>query len=212
MRNILFIIVLIISQVLFSQEKKLGDGQSIEIRKTKIEKGNIKSSSDEKIKVLIVKFLITSSNKEPVDINAFSLLDIENKIRYRLIRYQSHKGKSIAGFKHSNDSYLKTEILNDNGKPYKLLPKYDPTIKDSFDNYNMEGFINCEMPLDFGLNIKYSASELFSEKRHLKSVVYFPECKWDIFNGQFQFPVNMKRKKPILELYYKKKMISKINY
>lgn len=212
MRNKLLLIILIISQVTFSQKKILSNGQSIEIRKTKMGEGNIKSPSNEKVKVLIIKFLISSLNKNPVDINAFSLLDVENKIRYRLIRYQSHKGKSIVGFKHSDESYLKTEILNNKGKPYKLLPKYDPNIKDSFGNFNIEGFTNCEIPLNFGINKKYSTNELFSKKRYLKSVVYFPESKWKMFNGQFQFPVIFKSKKPKLELYYKKKMISKISY
>jgi hypothetical protein len=206
------LLILLISKLVLSQNITLDEGQSLNIKKIKITNSNIKSDSKNDCKVLIFQCVITSRNKTNVDINAFSLLDIENKIRYRLIRYESWKGKSSIGFGHSSESYLKNEILDKNGNPYKLLPKYDPSIKDSFEDYNFDGFTNCEIPLDFGSNRRHSYTELFSKNKRLVSVVYFPESKWSKFFSQLQFPIIIKEKKPVLEIYYKKKMISKIEY
>jgi len=212
MKKIFFLLILLVSELTFSQTITLDEGQTLKVKKTKIVGVNTKSSLKENTKVLIFECVITSNTKIPVDINAFSLLDIENKIRYRLIRYESWKGKSSVGFGHSNESYLKTEILDKNGKPYKLLPKYDPSKKDSFNEYDIDGFNNCEIPLDFGSNKRHSFNELFDKNKRLVSVVYFPVSKWDKFFSQLQFPILIKGNKPKLELYYKKKMIYKIKY
>lgn len=211
MKKIVSLFILIVSQLIFSQKIMLDEGQYIEIRKKSIKIGK-KISSCKEYKSLIFTSLINSTNNKPVDINAFSLLDVENKIRYRPIKYESHGGKSVVGFQHSSESYLKDKIVDKNGKPYKLLPKYDPTVTDSFEEFNFEGFTNCETPLDFGSNRRHSVSELFSENHRLVSVVYFPESKWDIFNCQFQFSIFIEGKTPKLEFYYKKKMISEIEY
>ncbi|GAA3583569.1 hypothetical protein [Snuella lapsa] len=208
----LFLLILLVSQLTFSQTITIDEGQTLKIKKVKIADGNIKSDSKENTKVLIFQCVIKSNVKKSVDINAFSLLDVENKIRYRLIRFESWKGKSSIGFGHSTESYLKTEILDKNGNPYELLPKYDPSKKDSFYDYNFDGFTNCEIPLDFGSNKRHAFNELLSKNKRLVSVVYFPESKWDEFFSQLQFPILIKEKKPKLELCYKKKVIYKIEY
>ncbi|MEP1489477.1 MAG: hypothetical protein ABJU54_02900 [Gilvibacter sp.] len=208
MKKTLLFLIILISQLIFSQKIALSDNQNLEIKKIR----NIKSDSKKKTKVIIIQCVITSLNNTPVDINAFSLLDTENKVRYRLLRYYSWKGKSSIGFGHSSVSYLKDEILDKKGKPFKLLPKYDPSIKDSFEDYSFDGYKNCEIPLDFGSNKRHSVNELFSSKRRLVSVIYFPESKWKKFFSSLQFPVVIKDKEPKLEFYYKKKMISKIKY
>ncbi|GAA3560498.1 hypothetical protein GCM10022395_09100 [Snuella lapsa] len=205
-----------LSQAIYSQTVNLDSIHTLEIKKIEINNGLRtrvnRSSKKENDKIISIKCIIRSNDKDSIDINAFSLIDTENKVRYRLSDYQAHKGRSVIGFGHTHESYLKSKLVDKKGKPYKLLPKYDPSKKDSFNTFKFEGYENCETRTYFGTNRRHSANDLFEKQKRLISVVYYPHSKpkWEQFVCFLSFPCLNSDNQPKLELYYGNKFISKI--
>lgn len=153
-----------------TSEVIIKDSLSITFLKTKktSKKGNARSRvkvKGKESKRILTRCKIKALYNQPVDINAFSLLDTVNKLRYRINEYIGYKGFSMMGSGYTNKMYLKTEMLDKKGKPYVGIPKFDATITDSFADFVFEGYTNIEVPLNFGSNRSLSAAELFDKKK-----------------------------------------------
>lgn len=164
---------------------------------------NINSSTrlhDDRISKLFIVFKVKSDNDDlVVDSNAFSLVDTANKLRYRTIEYRAWNGL-YSSANMNNEQILKTEIMKKNGKPYVNLPKYDPSVKDNFVNYSIEGYQDISFPIRFG-----------TKRKPLKSVIYFPPVKSKNFRGRIYFLYVSNQKKAHLEFYYKNTKIADVD-
>jgi len=197
------------------QEIKISDRISLTIENISVDKGRggviDKDDRQKGTRLLIIKCLITSPSKNPLDVNSFSLLDTANKKRYRLVGYSAFKGTSTVGFGATFESYLKEEFLNKRGKQYRELPKYDPSVKDSFGDFDFEGYENVEIPIEF--DIYYDKLNAYFANGKFTSVVYYPPTsKWKKFLSFLRFPLLQSENNPVFELYYGNKLISKIDY
>lgn len=205
MKKIYIIIsLLIIQQSTLSQEIILGDSLSIELKKTKTvsKTFNVRSSTKVKsddLEKILTRCKIIALNENPVDINAFSLLDTENKIRYRISEFIGYKAISVMGSGLSSEMFLTKPILNKKGKPYPQLPKYDKSVKDSFKSYSFDGYENVEVPINFG-----------TKKKKALSPVYYKPVTMKQFTAEIYFVVLGNLKTPMLELYYGKKRMFEI--
>ena len=95
-KKILIIFILTLIQQGYSQKVTLGDSLSIELKKSKkvSKRFNVRSSTKVKsndLKKILTRCKVISLNENPVDINAFSLLDTKNKLRYRISEYIGYK-------------------------------------------------------------------------------------------------------------------------
>ena len=159
----------------------------------------LKVTSDDLRKVM-VKAKIKSSSDNKAKLSAFSLLDTKNKIRYRLADY-----KGYTGFIGEPEliPFRKTRLYNDKGKELDgyWLPDYDESEKDYFDDYNIDGYKNLEININFGT----------SEKPN-PSIVYFGETDYDDFTAELYFAILIENKDSDYELYYKDEKISDIKF
>ncbi|WP_432411391.1 hypothetical protein [Rasiella sp. SM2506] len=164
---------------------------------------NVRQSNEvnsDKLTKRMFRVKIESLNEKPVDINAFSLVDTKNKVRYRVGDYIGYKGISIGGSGVHSSKYLKTELLNKRGKPLIPYPKYDENIEDTFTNYDFEGYHNIE----FETNFK-------TRKKPKLSIVYYGPTTMKKFTADLYFiTINELDSSAELELYYKKEKINDI--
>jgi len=180
-------------KIVFKKSKKISNSYLLT---------NVKLKSRELIRIM-VRCDLKGIYKQGVDINPFSLLDTENKLRYRIAEYFGYK-KGVSLFTHGDlgRTYLKREILNKKGKQYKFLPKYDESIPDSFNDFVFEGYTNIEIPTNYGS----------SKNNKFVSVKYYRKSKKSRFRSDLQFAIFINKKKPKLKLYYGNKFISDIYY
>ena len=214
MKFILFL--LLVSSTITGQEVILGDSIKIKIKKYKLRrtKGviidvNKNKAKKKNRKKLYVYCLIESLNNKKVKIDAFTLVDETNKLRYRAIDFIGSKGRSWAGTNFQNDSYLKTEILDSKGKSFTSLPNYDSTKKDFFYDYSIKGYENVEVPIFFGQNNQQNFADMFKKKKYLSSVVYFSEAKYETFLASFYFPITVNKNIEYV-FYYGDKPLTKL--
>jgi hypothetical protein len=200
----------------YAQTITLGDSIRIKIKKIKVKRATGVQINDSKRRIkkskqkeLYVYCLIESLNGKKVKIDAFSLVDKTNKLRFRTSSFMGSKGKSWVGTNFQSERYLKTEILNSKGKTYSAIPKYDPTKKDHFYDFNLEGYTNIETFLYFGRNNQQGFTDMFKKTKHLRSVVYYSDAKYDTFLGRFYFPYEVDERIEY-HLYYGKKSVTKI--
>ncbi|OQD42780.1 hypothetical protein BUL40_09695 [Croceivirga radicis] len=96
-------------------------------------------------KRVMVRCKIIPSNNQ-MDINSFSLIDSINKLRYRLSdisAYYVYGGPKI-------NQYLIEKPYNKKGEEIEVsYAKYDPSIKDSFLDYEFKGYKICESKFPF---------------------------------------------------------------
>lgn len=203
MNKILLFLFLFQIQCLVSQEITIKDSLNIEFLKTKKTSKKFNTRSNVKVKGNEVKRILTRCKvkalyDQPVDINAFSLVDTINKLRYRINEYIGYQGVSIMGSGYTSKMYLKKRLVNKNGKPYKGIPKYDKSVTDSFNDFDFEGYNNIEVPINFGL-------------KDATSVVYYSPTKMNQFTAEIYFIVHNTFPETHLELYYGNQLISKID-
>lgn len=205
--KILIILILITGfQTVKSQTITINDSLEIEFKKIKtISNSYLHSNVKMKKRKDLIRILVSCDLKalyeQSVDINAFSLLDTENKFRYRIATYFGYK-KGLSLFTHGDlgKPYLKKEVLNKRGKQYKFLPPYDESIPDSFDKFQFEGYTNIETPMRY---YNLVSGEVIS-------VEYYSSSKKPKFRAEMQFPILINERKPNLELYYGKKLIAEV--
>src|SRR5690554_4113051 len=202
MNKILLCFFIIHMQFSFAQEVIINDSLSIEFLKTKKTSKKFNTRSNVKVKGNEVKRILTRCKvkalyDQPVDINAFSLVDTINKMRYRINEYIGYKGVSIMGSGYTSKMYLKKNLKDRKGKPYKGIPKYDASIKDSFEDFSIDGYTNVEVPINFGSN--------------RSSVVYYSPTQLDQFKAEIYFIVHNSFPETHLELYYGNQLISEID-
>ncbi|HET8839655.1 MAG TPA: hypothetical protein VFM82_11745 [Flavobacteriaceae bacterium] len=151
---------------------------------------------------ILVRCDLNALFRQPVDINAFSLIDTENKIRYRIVAYFGYKkGISIGSHGDLGKIYLKKEVLNKRGKQYKFLPPFDKSMPDSFEKYYFEGYKTIEVPTRY--------YDIISGE--VISVQYYSPSQKPKFRADLQFIVITNLKEPDLQLYYGKQLVSDID-
>ena len=159
----------------------------------------LKVTSDDLRKVMI-KTKIESKIDNKTKLSAFSLLDIKNKIRYRLADYKGYTG--IIGFPELIP-FRKDRIFKENGKEIDgdWLPPYDISEKDYFNDFDKEGYKNFEFKINFGT----------TEKPKL-STLYFGETSYRKFTAELFFAILVVDTDSDYELYYKDEKISDIKF
>lgn len=159
----------------------------------------LKVTSDDLRKVMI-KTKIESDKENKTKLSAFSLLDTQDKTRYRLADY-----KGYTGFIGNPEliPFRKDKIYNDKGKEINgdFLPPYDESEKDYFNEFDKEGYTNLEMKIDFG-----------TTRSPKLSVVYFGETRHQKFTAALYFAIIEVNKNHTYELYYKDEKISDIQF
>src|SRR5690554_1026705 len=213
MNKILLFLFLFQIQVLVSQEIIIKDSLSITFLKAKETSKKFNTRSHVKVKGNQSKRILTTCKVkalygQPVDINAFSLIDTVNKMRYRINEYIGYQGVSIMGSGYTSKMYLKKNLKDRKGKPYKGIPKYDKSVTDSFEDFIFEGYTNIEVPINFGSKKSHSISP--DNKEDIISTVYYSPTKMNQFTAEIYFIVHNSFPNSHLELYYGKELISEI--
>ena len=156
--------------------------------------------TDDRLKKVMIKTKITSPTDNKTKLSAFSLLDTKNKIRYRLADY---KGYMAFIGEPELIPFRKDKIFNEKGKELNgyWLPEYNESEKDYFYDYNIEGYNNIEIKINFGTNQKPK-----------ESIVYFGETEYDEFTAELFFAILVDYKDLDYELYYKDEKIFDIQF
>jgi hypothetical protein len=184
------------------------DNITIEIKKSKIVDNvsvfgvrQLKVTSDDLQKVMI-KAKITSDNNtiNRTKLSAFSLVDNVNKIRYRLADYKGYT--AFVGYPELIP-FRKSELYDKKGKVvnYSALPPYSNSEKDYFNDYDIDGYSNAEIKINFG-----------SESNPMTSIIYFGQTEYSNFTAELYFAIKKSNKNLSYELYYKNEKISVINF
>ncbi len=206
MRIIFLLSLIFCFQTLRSQTVVINDSLEIEFIKTKSISNSylhssVKMKKTSEAKRILVRCDLKSLVKKPVDINAFSLIDTENKFRYRIASYFGYKkGPSLFTHGDLGRVYLKEEVLNKRGKQYKFLPQYDESMPDSFETFDFEDYTNVEIPMRY---YNVVSGEVIS-------VIYYSPSTKTNFRADLQFVVITNQKPPKLKLYYGNEFISDI--
>ena len=152
------------------------------------------------LRKVMIKTKIVSKIDNKTKLSAFSLLDTKNKIRYRLADYKGYTG--IIGFPELIP-FRKEKLYNENGKEMEsyLLPPFESSEKDYFNEFDIEGYTNFEMKINFG-----------STKNPQLSTLYFGETSYKKFTAELFFAIFVIHKDSDYELYYKDDKISDIKF
>jgi hypothetical protein len=197
------LLTFLISSICYSQYKTK-DGIQIKIKKSKLVDNvslvgirQLKVTSD-KLRKVMVKTKIKSKPDNKTKLSAFSLLDTKNKIRYRLADYKGYA--AIIGFPELIP-FRKTELYDKKGRPIKHGPPFDKSEKDYFNDYNIDGYTNFEIPVNFG-----------TKKNPKLSVLYFGETSFKKFTAELFFAILVQNTHLDYELYYKDEKIADIKF
>lgn len=200
MKRILLLIFLTTS-ICYSQSN-ITDGIQISVNKAKLVDNvsvvgirQLKVTSD-KLRKVMIKTKIKSKLDNKTKLSAFSLLDTKNKIRYRLADYKGYTG--FIGFPELIP-FRKTELFDKKNKPIQYGPPYNKSEKDYFNDYDMEGYKNLEMPINFG-----------TKKSPKLSVIYFGETSYKKFTAELFFALLVENTNLDYELYYADEKIADI--
>lgn len=136
---------------------------------------NVILLSDE-LKTVFVKLRMSTTDEERhyFDINKFSLLEDENKLRIRPMSISYQEFTAYMGFDR-----LSFELLD--FKSFDI--KYKPELKDSFNDFRFEGYSVMEIPMNYGglrkpkNYVSYYKPQKFKSKK-LNFFFSFPrDCK-----------------------------------
>jgi len=192
----LFIISLFFFNFSFGQKATVDNGNiTIEIKKAK--KAPTLFHTQQSVKVrgklrkIMIKTKIKSKNKEDFDVNPISLLDTVNKVRYRLLEFVGYKSFSVGFPTYQGEEFLKTKLVNKRGRPYQSVPSFNPKLKDTFEDYDFEGYENIECEINFG-----------TDKNPLLSVTYYAPITMNSFIADSFFAILDFEKEPVFVLYY----------
>lgn len=132
------------------------------------------------------------------DFNKLSLVDKENKLRYRTI--EVHTKRFVDGLQQPT-LLVKRDISKDDKKGrFPLDIEYNPNIIDNFDKFSITGFENVEIPLNFG-----------SKNDPIISNYYFTPTAITKFKNYIYFSILAISEKSSLELYYGNEKIDDVD-
>jgi len=196
------LITIFFSIMINGQEKKVENGTlSVEFTKAKKISNtfNLNSSSkikSKELKKISIKCKVKSLNKEKIDINKFSLIDRENKLRYRPtdISFQPVMGYLVFG------KLLKNDINYGSAAKFHTGIEYNAEIKDTYLDYSLEGYKDVEIPVIFAVGFG----------KNKKSVIYFQPNNYNSFKALIFFAIIKEAKNPNLEFYYGNEKIADI--
>ena len=192
---IITLLLVFISASLVAQTTIIDDSFSIKYKKAKIPGlldvngyKHVKIKNDSLIEILI-KCRIRTIVDKPIDPNKFSLRDETKKLRYRMSDFSDIR--TVGG--PSTRPLLKTNIYTRPGQTTSLnWPDYDPTIVDSFYDYNVEGYKNIECPVIYG-----------SRKKPRESLIYFTPSTLNDFFTYMYYAIDINSYETSdLDLYY----------
>lgn len=208
MKKLTFIILITIIFTGFLKAQEVSINNNIQIEITKVKKAPTLFHTQQNVKVkgegiekIMIKSRIKVLNKEDMDVNPFSLVDTVNKVRYRMAEFVGYKSFSIGVPTYQGKEILKTELLNKNGKPFKNIPEYDPSIKDTFEDYVFEGYENMAINLNFG-----------TDKNPIVSQIYYAPITMNSFIADAFFAIREFDKAPVFELYYGNEKVANIEW
>ena len=169
MKTRLIILTFLFTQIFYSQTKIQEDNLTIEYEKTKKASQfigavtNVRTKSKEIIQYNIkVRIEMIDNKKRPFDPNKFSLIDHQNKIRFRPID---------VAYTNFTDKWHFIKLIK-NKPEYKSLEKrYKPDIKDTFLDYEFEGITNLTVPIMYEAYDKYKIS--FKNPKRVAHESYF---------------------------------------
>src|SRR5690606_6549382 len=177
MNKILFILCCLSINPIISQESAIPKTRhpKIEILKSKKVSKTLNARAhtiirDKNAKRVMVRCKINPLDGQ-IDINAFSLVDTKNKIRYRLsdvTAYYAFGGPKI-------NRYWKEKPINKKGKEIEVsFAEYNPLIRDTFLDYNFSDYKISEtkFPFSSGQNISNYYGKVES-KRKFTADFYF---------------------------------------
>lgn len=198
MKKILLLIFLITSighsqsnyQISIKKSKLVDNVSMVGIRQLEVK--------SDKLRKAMIKTKIKSDPANKIKLSAFSLLDTKNKIRYRLADYKGYKG--IVGFPELIP-YRKTELYDKKGKPIQYGPPFDESEKDYFYDYDIEGYTNFEIPVNFG-----------TARNPKTSILYFGETSYEKFTAELYFALLVQYTDLDYELYYQDQKIADIKF
>jgi hypothetical protein len=186
----------------YSQEKQLPE---FDIKKLAVIGGHNITFSDNPIWISLedksldffaIMCKIAKNKDEDIDVNKFSIVDHQNKLRYRMIDCIPlvYTASGIDGGKR----YV-TEIAWENKEHnvYNLRPTrerifYNPEVHDSFEDYNLEGYQNVLHETNFG-----------SKRKAVKAEIYYSPITYkNKMKVYFRFAVKRHHKNQLFDLYY----------
>jgi len=138
------------------------------------------------LKIQVICKIRPIDNK-PFDPNKFSLLDTNNRFRYKLIDYHGIRTLRIV----QGGGIIQKKIYNSKGKQiYKSA--YKPEIKDTFYDFTFDGYKTIACEVNFG-----------TKKEPITSIIYFHHTTFKKFTAQLYFGIYKQTEKPTnFELYY----------
>ena len=202
MKRFIFLFIFLISFFAKSQDSQI----NVQIKKAKLV-DNVSffgirqlRVTDDRLRKVMIKTKITSSEENKTKLSAFCLLDIDNKIRYRLADYKGYV--AIIGEPELIPLRKSKTFITEDGKEVNILgPEYNPNIKDYFNDYDMEGYKNFENLINFG-----------TKNRPANSIIYFGETDYIKFTAELYFAIIQENSTSKYQLYYKDKLISDITF
>jgi hypothetical protein len=177
-------------QISIKKSKLVDNVSVVGIRQLKV--------TSNKLRKVMIMTKIKSNSYNKTKLSAFSLLDTKNKIRYRLADYKGYTG--VIGFPELIP-FRKTELYDKKDRPIKNVPAFDKWEKDYFNDFDMNSYINFEMPINFG-----------TKKNPKLSIVYFGETNYKKFTAELYFAILVQNTKLDYELYYKDEKIADIKF
>lgn len=182
------------SQVIQTKDKEFNIEILADRKLKKVQLSTLKILQSDKLKTVFIKIDMSSidKSKREFDVNKFILLDTVNKLKIRAmdISYQNFS------------AYTNFDILtkkNHSFNPKHSILTYDPSIPDSFESYNFEGFDTLEIPINYGSN-----------KRPEPHIIYYKPKKFKSKKVAFFFPFPKDENKGVL--YYGNQKIATLNF
>ena len=157
---------LLLNHDLFSQKINIDEDQiTIEYVKGReaslLNPSNVYTrSKDAKTVVTRVKMKTFSNKKELFDPNKFSLVIEDKKVRCRPVDIL---------FKNFTDWWHFSKVSKTKPRDKKSYYKYNPSIKDTYLDYTIEGIKNLELPVNLGTRKKPEEHILYFVPKKLRS-------------------------------------------
>ncbi|SCY14985.1 hypothetical protein SAMN05192588_1391 [Nonlabens sp. Hel1_33_55] len=152
----------------------------------------IKTSKQTKKAQVRLRLKSLTGQKESFDPNKFYLVSNEANVRVRPldVRYNYAAGWIFIPFNRLAFNSMDAQKVKD-------LVSYDPDIKDTFQNYDIDGFENISPDINFGTKKKPKIFPSYLEPEDLKS------CKLDLY---FALPNELKN----FEIYHGDEKIANV--
>ena len=184
MKTRLIILAFLFTQVFYSQIKIQEDNLTIEYDKTKkasqlIAVTNVRTKSKKIVQYNIkVRIEMIDNKKRSFDPNKFSLIDYQNKIRLRPVD---------VAYTNFTDKWHFYKLIKNKPSYKSLENRYDPSIKDTFLDYEFEGITNYIIPIHFEAYNKYKIS--FKNPKKVPHETYFEPKELRKRNINLYFPL-----------------------